>query len=1071
MSLIKTNSKRLAKPSYMSGFYSPEKGGVPAYPELWKGCVGAWSMGLGPVGAMLRDQSGNKRHGTMSGMELSDWVTSEGQYALDFDGSEQIVTTYVPSDFGGAKPITMCAWVKPDVLTGSRTVMTSDGAIFFRLGDGANSDISIILLGLSNDRYSRGDLTLGIWQHVAVSYNGSQFEIFLNGKSLGVSSTSGTYTTPTNVFNIGSRAGIENFDGMMDDVRLYNRALQLSEIKILARRRNIAYEHKRKFTYSIPLPITASGGIIRRRAAQPSYTQGFASPERGNMAHPELWNGCVGAWAPCLGPTGKVLRDNSGRNNHGTLTAMDPNTDWVSSGGKYALDFDGIDDGVPVNSSTKYLQTGSLSMSCWIYFPTAYTSGSGLYAIYRMGDDPSLNDVWIAMGDIYGSSDGKFHFDYINNVSGFSKYGTVKNSWLANTWYHVVATYSPQRITFYINGVQDSAVVPTAPRGGTPYAVLASIARSPSGTGRFLRASLDDFRIYNRELKPSEVKLLSVHRGIAYERARKITYSSPLPSTTNSILTSLRSKAKPSYSQGFASPERGNLAYPSLWQDCVGAWAPCLGPTGTTLRDQSGNKNHGTLTLMEPDTDWVVSGGRYALDCNGTDEHIEITGTNLNYFMGVQHYTMSIWAYVRETTTVDSPAIISIGRGFHRIEIVIRTNGTAIETKRDTTSVFVGYSYLNKWSHFAATFDGSQIKLYANGVLLGVSATSASLMSVSPENWKIGRASDAAYADCQVDDVRVYDRALLLNEIKLLATRRGIAYERTRKIFYSSNAPLSTTPSGGKIARKSLVKPSYTSGFATPERGGMAYPELWKGCVGAWAPLLGPTGLTLRDNSGRGNHGTLTNMEPDTDWEVSGGDYALKFVTNDEVKCGDVLLGLYNFSVAAWVNPNSTARMSYVSKANGASSTDFSFILESESSAWRAILRSGSNQIITSSISWAMGVWAHLCLTYNGNTINLFVNGVSVGTPVATTDPINVTTSSFAIGSRSGGSPTQFLDGLVDDVILYNRALTLNEIKLLSLRRGIAYERTRKIPTNNLIDTSVSRGYNTFRPAIIRVTR
>ena len=73
-----------------------------------------------------------------------------------------------------------------------------------------------------------------------------------------------------------------------------------------------------------------------------------------------------------------------------------------------------------------------------------------------------------------------------------------------------------------------------------------------------------------------------------------------------------------------------------------------------------------------------------------------------------------------------------------------------------------------------------------------------------------------------------------------------------------------------------ILPASYSNGFA-PRDGQPLYPELWRGCVGAWCPSLGPTGLTLRDWSGFGNHGTLTNMDPGTDWVLSGGRYALDF--------------------------------------------------------------------------------------------------------------------------------------------------------------------------------------------------
>jgi hypothetical protein len=74
-----------------------------------------------------------------------------------------------------------------------------------------------------------------------------------------------------------------------------------------------------------------------------SYQQGFA-PRDFEPRFPELWRGCVFASAPLLGPTGGVVREWSGLQNHGTLTNMSTNDDWVVKQGLAALDFDGAND-------------------------------------------------------------------------------------------------------------------------------------------------------------------------------------------------------------------------------------------------------------------------------------------------------------------------------------------------------------------------------------------------------------------------------------------------------------------------------------------------------------------------------------------------------------------------------------------------------------------------------------------------------------------------------------------------------------------------------------------------------
>ena len=100
---------------------------------------------------------------------------------------------------------------------------------------------------------------------------------------------------------------------------------------------------------------------------KPSW-QDFATHDES--AFPELWDGVVGAWAPCLGPTGLRLHDHSRRSNWGTLTNMDNATDWVVNDGQYALD---IFDDQYVDAGTLQGESlgGPFSMSCWVRNMTA----------------------------------------------------------------------------------------------------------------------------------------------------------------------------------------------------------------------------------------------------------------------------------------------------------------------------------------------------------------------------------------------------------------------------------------------------------------------------------------------------------------------------------------------------------------------------------------------------------------------------------------------------------------------------------------------------------------------------
>ena len=68
---------------------------------------------------------------------------------------------------------------------------------------------------------------------------------------------------------------------------------------------------------------------------------------------------------------------------------------------------------------------------------------------------------------------------------------------------------------------------------------------------------------------------------------------------------------------------------PRLWDGVIGAWCPSLGPTGSRFHDFSRYGNWGTLTNMDPPTDWVVDGGQYSLDFDNTNDYVDLGSTQI----------------------------------------------------------------------------------------------------------------------------------------------------------------------------------------------------------------------------------------------------------------------------------------------------------------------------------------------------------------------------------------------------------------------------------------------------------
>ena len=235
-----------------------------------------------------------------------------------------------------------------------------------------------------------------------------------------------------------------------------------------------------------------------------------------------------------------------------------------------------------------------------------------------------------------------------------------------------------------------------------------------------------------------------------------------------------------SYHTGFA-PRDGYPMYPELWRGCVGAWAPCLGPTGLTLRDWGGRQNHGTLTNMVPGDDWVVSGGRYALDFDGVNDVVEAARLDLSS-------TGTLAAWIKRSTTAAS-IIAKQSTTLYQWDFTLYVFGSKLRLYGDSLSpnsfVTSPADLPSEWCHVAGVKTNSALSLFVNGVLVA-SATATS--SFQQRNFSTYFGYDfldpATRGSVQIDDARIYNRDLNQAELRLLATRRGIAYEMYRPTYY-----------------------------------------------------------------------------------------------------------------------------------------------------------------------------------------------------------------------------------------------------------------------------------------------
>jgi hypothetical protein len=197
------------------------------------GLVAAFGLDAG-AGSTVADSSGRGNGGSVSG---ATW-TSSGRFgsALSFDGVNDWVTVADSASLDLGSGMTVEAWVRPSRLGGWRTVVFKErvGGVVYGLDADAAGGRPLGQVDIGGERNAVGSasLPLNAWSHLAVTFDGSVVRLFVNGVQAGSLPFVGSMAASTGPLRLGGN-GVwgEWFAGLIDEVRVYNRALTTSEIQ------------------------------------------------------------------------------------------------------------------------------------------------------------------------------------------------------------------------------------------------------------------------------------------------------------------------------------------------------------------------------------------------------------------------------------------------------------------------------------------------------------------------------------------------------------------------------------------------------------------------------------------------------------------------------------------------------------------------------------------------------------------------------------------------------------------------------------------------------------------------
>ncbi|WP_327586250.1 PQQ-dependent sugar dehydrogenase [Nonomuraea sp. NBC_00507] len=506
------------------------------------GLVAAYAMDEGG-GTSIVDASGKGNNGTAANTTWS--VTGKYGQALSFNGTSSWVTAADSSTLRLTNGMTLEAWVRPASVTGWRTVLMKEfgtDLAYAIMGSGGSGPGAYIHTSSGANAPAASNLPLNTWSHVAATYDGSTLRMFVNGTQVATNPTTGNLRTGTSPLRIGGNSGSgEYFSGLIDEVRIYNKALTAAQITTDMNTPVGQQGPPDTQAPTAPGSLAATGGsgsaqltwtastdnvgvtgyTVHRSAtagftpsganqvgstASTSFTDsGVAagtyyyrvvafdgssntSPSSNEasavVTQPPTVTGLVAAYGMNAG-TGAAVADASGNGNNGTATSA------IWAAGKYgqALSFNGTSSWVTVADSSTLRLTNGMTLEAWVR--PASVTGWRTVLMKEFG-----TDLAYAIMSSGGSGPGAFIF-----TSSGANAPAASNLPL-NTWSHVAATYDGSTLRMFVNGTQ----VATNLTGGNLRTGTSPLRiGGNSGSGEYFSGLIDEVRIYNKALTAAEI--------------------------------------------------------------------------------------------------------------------------------------------------------------------------------------------------------------------------------------------------------------------------------------------------------------------------------------------------------------------------------------------------------------------------------------------------------------------------------------------------------------------------------------------------------------------------------------
>ncbi|HSU54759.1 MAG TPA: LamG-like jellyroll fold domain-containing protein [Candidatus Dormibacteraeota bacterium] len=718
----------------------------------------------------------------MNGVAFTNGLVGHG---FDFNGTSAFVQVPDSANLRFTNAMTVETWIYPRAVGSHYREIVSkwEGGVeqrsyTFNIQPSGQADFTIDHDGSAGNiasAMSTNGVPLNQWTHLAGVYDGVRVKLYLNGVLHSAAVSSGPIFAGSAPLIIGSTLlSGSYFEGIVDEPSVYNRALTDAEIGSIyqagsagkcappAAPPNISAQPQgqtvaigatasftvtatgssplvfqwRKGTNNIP-SATASAFSIFNAQHQDSGTYSVVvSNDFGWMVSSDATLTVIGPSNSCVPiPSGLVswwrgegnVDDASGGNSGALLNGASFTNSLIGQ----AFAFNGTTAFIQVPDAANLRFTNAMTVETWIYPRAVGSHYREIVSKWEGGVDQrsyTFNIQPSGQADFTIGHDGS-----AGNIASAMSTNTVP----MNQWTHLAGVYDGTTVKLYVNGVLHGTTA-------SPGAIFAGSAPLAIGStlisGSYFDGFIDEPTVYNRALADSEV-------GPIYQAGSAGKCASRGSGPTNCL-----------------TPPVGLIS-----------WWPAEGDASDSADGNSGMLINGIVF-----TNGVVG---QAFSFDGINDHVRIAdNSNLRLTSA-----LTIEAWIFPITSASFHEIVSkwnlVADGQKSYTTSIDPDGRAYLTV-SPTGTDAGHGSvlstntipLNQWTHFAATYDGTNLNMYINGQFQ-TSTAYASGIFPGTNDLAIGGYVGAApvgqvgspFAGF-IDEPSIYGRALAASEINALYT-------------------------------------------------------------------------------------------------------------------------------------------------------------------------------------------------------------------------------------------------------------------------------------------------------------